>query len=92
MLSVDIYLINDQVDTLIIAGWGNVGYFPWTAETLGRLGEARELCEQSLAIRQELGDQHGMAEAMRFLARAVDVLAQRLPDQPSHQQASRHAA
>lgn len=34
----------------------------------------------------------GMAEAMRFLARAVDVLAKRLPEQASHPHASRHAA
>jgi tetratricopeptide (TPR) repeat protein len=34
------------------------------AEMLGRFGEAQALCEQSLVIRRELGDQHGMAEAM----------------------------
>jgi tetratricopeptide (TPR) repeat protein len=36
----------------------------YTVEQLGRFGEAQELCEQSLAIRQELGDQHGMADAL----------------------------
>jgi predicted ATPase/DNA-binding SARP family transcriptional activator len=39
----------------------------WTAESLGRFGEAQEFCEQSLVIWQELGDQRGMADALMTL-------------------------
>jgi tetratricopeptide (TPR) repeat protein len=36
-------------------------------EHLGEYGQAQELCERSLAIRRELGDQRGMADAMLTL-------------------------
>jgi hypothetical protein len=56
---------------------------------LKRLSETNAAIDRSVSAAAS----DGMAEAMRFLARAVDVLAKRLPE-PGHdrEQASRRAA
>ena len=55
---------------------------------LQRLNATNAAIDRSISA--AAGD--GMAEAMRFLARAVDVLAKNLPDQELLQEASRRAA
>lgn len=97
--------INDHSETLITQQQSVVKQFEALADTqrgtesilalqqsldanLQRLNATNAAIDRSISA--AAGD--GMAEAMRFLARAVDVLAQRLPEHELRQEASRRAA